>query len=63
MNELKDYNYLSEDFYKEVRGILEEARKRVYRNIQSEMIFAYWQIGKMIVENKVGKNALNMVMV
>ena len=39
MNELRDFNYIDDSFYKEVRNVLEEARKRVYRNIQSEMIF------------------------
>ena len=28
----------------------------VYRNIQSEMVFTYWQIGKMIVEKQGGKS-------
>ena len=56
MNELRDFNYIDDSFYKEVRNVLEEARKRVYRNIQSEMIFAYWQIGKMIIEKQGGED-------
>ena len=35
---------------------MEDARKRVYRNIQSEMVLAYWQIGKMIVEKQGGSS-------
>ena len=35
--------------------MLEEARKRVYRNIQSEMVMAYWQISKMIVDKQGGE--------
>ena len=54
MNELSDFNYINDSFYKEVRKVLEDARKRVYRNIQSEMVLAYWQIGKMIVEKQGG---------
>ena len=54
MNELSGFNYIDDSFYKEVRKVLEEARKRVYRNIQSEMVLAYWQIGKMIVDKQGG---------
>ena len=56
MNELKEYKYLNEDFYAEIRNILQEARKRVYRSIQSEMVIAYWEIGKMIVEKQNGES-------
>ena len=56
MNEIKDYKYLDDDFYNSVKEVLEQARKRVYRNIQSEMVFTYWQIGKMIVEKQGGED-------
>ena len=56
MNELKGLNYLDDTFYSDVRKVLEDARKRVYRNIQSEMVIAYWQIGKMIVEKQGGES-------
>ena len=49
------YEYIDNDFYNDVKEILNEARKKVYRNIQSEMIYAYWQIGKMIVEKQGGE--------
>lgn len=55
MNELEKYNYIDQDFYKSVKEVLELARKRVYRNIQNEMVLTYWQIGKMIVEKQGGK--------
>ena len=55
MNELKDFKFLDEEFYKSVKEVLEESRKRIYRNIQSEMVLSYWQIGKMIVEKQGGK--------
>ena len=45
---------MDNDFYRGIRDVLEQARKRIYRNIQSEMVFAYWQIGKMIVEKQGG---------
>ena len=50
MSEIKDYKYLDVEFYNSIKEVLEQARKRVYRNIQSDMVFTYWQIGKMIVE-------------
>ena len=56
MSEIKDYKYLDGDFYNSIKEVLEKARKRVYRNIQSEMVFTYWQIGKMIVEKQGGKS-------
>ena len=55
MNEVKECKYIDNDFYTSIRDVLEQARKRVYRNIQSEMVLAYWQIGKMIVEKQGGK--------
>ena len=54
MKEVKDFKYVDDAFYQDVKSILEEARKRVYRNIQSEMVLAYWQIGKMIVDKQGG---------
>jgi predicted nuclease of restriction endonuclease-like (RecB) superfamily len=54
MSNLEKFNYIDEEFYKDIKKVLEEARKRVYRNIQSEMVMAYWQIGKMIVEKQGG---------
>ena len=45
---------MNKEFYNDIKEILEQARKRIYRNIQSEMVLAYWQIGKMIVEKQGG---------
>ncbi len=56
MKELKEYEFIDNDFYKNIKEVLEEARKRVYRNIQSEMVQAYWQIGKMIVDKQGGES-------
>ena len=52
--DIKDFKYMNKEFYYDIKEILEQARKRVYRNIQSEMVLAYWQIGKMIVEKQGG---------
>ena len=54
MNEIDECKYIDNEFYTNIREVLEQARKRVYRNIQSEMVLAYWQIGKMIVEKQGG---------
>ncbi len=54
MGQIKNYEYLDETFYNNIKELLEQARHRVYRNIQSEMVLAYWQIGKMIVEKQGG---------
>ena len=51
-----NYQYMDINFYQNIRSVLEEARKRVNRNIQSEMVLAYWQIGKMIVEKQGGES-------
>ena len=53
---MEKQEYFDETFYKDIKEILEQARKRVYKNIQSEMVQAYWQIGKMIVEKQGGAN-------
>lgn len=53
---LEELKYLDNGFYQEVKEILEEARKRIYRNINSEMVITYWQIGKMIVKKQGGAN-------
>ena len=52
--DIKDFKYMNKEFYNDIVEILERARKRVYRNIQSEMVLTYWQIGKMIVEKQGG---------
>ena len=54
MNIIEKYEYIDDKFYLGIKTILEEARNRVYRNIQNEMVQAYWQIGKMIVEKQGG---------
>ena len=55
MEQVKKYEYLDETFYTSIKELLEQARKRIYRNINSEMVFTYWQIGKMIVEKQGGE--------
>ena len=54
MEQLKEYQFIDNKFYDEIKEVLEQARNRVYRKIQSEMVLAYWQIGKMIVDKQGG---------
>lgn len=40
--------------YEIIRGILDKARQNVFRAVNSAMVSAYWQIGKIIVEEQKG---------
>lgn len=52
MEQVKKYEYLDETFYTSIKELLEQARKRIYRNVNGEMVLTYWQIGKMIVKKQ-----------
>ena len=52
IKERNKYDYIDNDFYNSIKSVLISARTRIYRNIQNEMTFAYWQIGKMIFEKQ-----------
>ena len=38
--------------YQNIKGILEEARNKAYRTVNFVMVQAYWQIGRIIVEQE-----------
>jgi hypothetical protein len=38
----------------DIKGILERAKKNIAKNINSEMLFAYWKIGELIVNHEHG---------
>ena len=38
------------NLYDNIKKLVEQSRKRVYKTINVEMINLYWNIGKMIVE-------------
>ena len=38
--------------YQNIRDILEEARSSAYRSVNFAMVLAYWQIGRIIVEEE-----------
>jgi hypothetical protein len=47
----------TESAYKEIKAILETARLRAYTAVNSAMVQAYWEIGKVITqEEQKGKN-------
>lgn len=48
MGNTSDYNGLIES----IRDIIKDARKRVARNFNIELIATYWKIGKEIIENE-----------
>jgi len=43
---------MNDQFISEIKLILERARQRVYSSINREMVDAYWEIGKRIVEEE-----------
>jgi len=42
----------NEELYKAIAHVLEQARKNAYRAINSAMVQAYWEIGRLIVEDE-----------
>ena len=48
---------VSQGFYRNVKEILEQARQSAYRAVNFAMIMAYWEVGRLIVEEEQqGKN-------
>ena len=45
-------NDLSTNYIAEIKTILHQARQKAYAIIHSEMVWAYWQIGKRIVDEE-----------
>lgn len=40
--------------FQSVKTLIEEARRQIVRNVNTTMVFTYFQIGKMIVEERQG---------
>ena len=51
-NKLVDSQILENNFYKNIKNILQNARSNAYRQINFIMVEAYWNIGKQIVEEE-----------
>jgi predicted nuclease of restriction endonuclease-like (RecB) superfamily len=43
-----------EDLYREIHSVLEAARSSAYRAVNTVMVLAYWQVGRLIVEHEQG---------
>ena len=52
----KDIELQNEDIYSNVKYILTNARQKVYSAVNFAMVEAYWNVGKMIVENQQNGN-------
>lgn len=46
---------MSDGFYRSVASVLEQARGKAYRAVNSAMVQAYWEIGRRIVEEQGGE--------
>ena len=40
--------------YRDIRAVLESARSSAYRAVNTAMVQAYWQVGRLIVEHELG---------
>ncbi|MBE6143669.1 MAG: DUF1016 domain-containing protein [Erysipelotrichaceae bacterium] len=47
---------IGEDFYLEIRSLINDARKRVRNYANATLLFVYWNISKMIVEEQGGED-------
>lgn len=54
MQQITKTEFMDQEFYSQIKGILLEARHRVYQTANFEMVLAYWKIGKSIVEKQDG---------
>lgn len=43
---------IAEPLYREIRAVLESARSGAYRAVNSAMVQAYWNVGRLIVEHE-----------
>ena len=59
MNEIaksSNSELLTEEFYNSVSSVLEQARNHAYRAVNSAMVSAYWEIGRLIVKKQGGED-------
>ena len=45
---VNSYNKKLNKTYKEIEGLIEETRKRIYKTVNTEMVLLYWMVGKTI---------------
>ena len=46
---VNNYNKELNKTYKEIEGLIEETRKRIYKTVNTEMVLLYWMVGKTIM--------------
>ena len=46
------YEVLDKSFYKDITGLIYESRRRIYSNIDSELVMTNWKLGMMIDEKQ-----------
>lgn len=44
------------DLLKEIRQLVEQARHNVIRNINTELLLTYWNVGRLIIEREIKDN-------
>ena len=47
--------YVREDFYLEVKTLINEARKKISNYVNTTIVFVYWNMGRMIVKEQGGE--------
>ncbi len=50
MNEIEPCRPLLDDAYRRIKAVLSEARNRAWQAVNSHMVAAYWEVGRIIVE-------------
>ena len=48
------FEVISMDFYENIKKLINESRKHIVSYVNTTMLFTYWNIGKMIVEEQGG---------
>ena len=48
------FEVISVNFYENIKKLMNESRKHVVNYVNTTMLFTYWNIGKMIVEEQGG---------
>lgn len=52
----KELLYVDEKFYENIKTLIQNSKKRIYQNIENEIVLTYWNIGRMIVEKQGGES-------
>ena len=50
------FDVISMEFYENIKKLIDESRKHVVTYVNTTMLFTYWSIGKMIVEEQGGSS-------